>query len=65
MKNLNSDINKVKENNRYLLRKRKGKYLVLKDPELNEIADKMRCGTPVHIDEAFRGLDAIEQAKKN
>ena len=49
----------------YSMRKRKGKYLDLKDPELNEIADKMRCGTPVHIDEALRVLDAIEQAKKN
>ena len=47
------------------MRKRKEKYLDLKDPELNEIADRMRCGTPVHLDEALRVLDAIGHAKKN
>ena len=47
----------------YLIRKRKEKYLDLKDPELNEIANKMRCGISVNIEDAFRVLDAIEQMK--
>lgn len=47
----------------YLIRKRKEKYLDLKDPELNEIANKMRCGISVNIEDAFRVMDAIEQIK--
>ena len=49
----------------YLIRKKKEKYLDLKDPELNEIANKMRCGISVNIEDAFRVIDAIEYAKKN
>ena len=48
-----------------LIRKRKNKVLDLKDPELNEIANKMRCGISVNIEDAFRVLDAIEHAKKD
>ena len=48
-----------------LIRKKKEKYLDLKDPELNEIANKMRCGISVNIEDAFRVLDAIEQMKNN
>ena len=47
----------------YLIRKRKNKVLDLKDPELNEIANKMRCGISVNIEDAFRVIDAIEQMK--
>ena len=47
----------------YLIRKKKEKYLDLKDPELNEIANKMRCGISVNIEDAFRVIDAIEQKK--
>lgn len=47
----------------YLIRKKKEKYLDLKDPELNEIANKMRCGISVNIEDAFRVMDAIEQIK--
>ena len=45
----------------YLIMKKKEKYLDLKDPELNEIANNMRCGIPVNIEDALRVLDAIEK----
>lgn len=47
-----------------IIAERKDKPLDLKDPELNEIANKMRCGISVNIEDAFRVLDAIEHARK-
>ena len=49
----------------WLIAKRKDKPLDLKDPELNEIANKMRCGISVNIEDAFRVLDAIEHTRKD
>ena len=49
----------------WIIAERKDKPLDLKDPELNEIANKMRCGISVNIEDAFRVLDAIEHARKD
>lgn len=48
-----------------IIAERKDKPLDLKDPELNEIANKMRCGISVNIEDAFRVLDAIEHVRKD
>ena len=45
----------------YLIAEKKEKCLDLKDPELNEIADNMRRGIPVNMEDALRVIDVIEQ----